>query len=437
MQECLRLQSCPEWGGGAPCKWIVGCLHVFNIFTPSSNGGSVQETVTIDNQKNTATINIHAGSCSSTTIFDYKHGYIASRVLSRRACYVLKMDHKAIPALDKLQRYLYEKQTMNTMDSGEYTWVKYNPLKSLFTKVDWFLFGSPIEQLCKNMPLYEGEVVTKPTGLSQERDISLLSTSGKHQMVDDAGAAGGPGGPGGPGLGGRRGFPGGFSSGLRGRVRGHGRGRGLGRRARGGIRDFDFFLGASLKDEVLKIMPVQKQTWAGQRIRFKAFVAIGDYNGHVGLGVKCSKEVATAIRGAIILAKLSIVPVRRGYWGNKIGKPHTVPCKVTGRCGSVLVRLIPAPRGTGIVSAPVPKKLLMMAGIDDCYTSARGCTATLGNFAKATFDATSKTYSYLTPDLWKETVFTKSPYQEFIDHLVKAHTRVSVQRTQAAAVATT
>src|SRR5258705_3264543 len=85
--------------------------------------------------------------------------------------------------------------------------------------------------------------------------------------------------------------------------------------------------------------------------------ALGDYNRHVGLGVKCSKEVATAIRGAIILAKLSVVPVRRGYWGNKIGKPHTVPCKVSGKCGSVLVRLIPAPRGTGIVSAPVPKKL--------------------------------------------------------------------------------
>lgn len=195
----------------------------------------------------------------------------------------------------------------------------------------------------------------------------------------------------------------------------------------------DFFLGSALKDEVLKIMPVQKQTRAGQRTRFKAFVAIGDSNGHVGLGVKCSKEVATAIRGAIILAKLSVIPVRRGYWGNKIGQPHTVPCKVTGKCGSVRVRLIPAPRGTGIVSAPVPKKLLQMAGIEDCYTSARGQTATLGNFAKATFEAISKTYSYLTPDMWKETVFTKTPYQEFTDFLAKNHTgqRAAAAKEQA------
>uniref|UniRef100_A0A2I3HSZ9 Small ribosomal subunit protein uS5 n=1 Tax=Nomascus leucogenys TaxID=61853 RepID=A0A2I3HSZ9_NOMLE len=258
-------------------------------------------------------------------------------------------------------------------------------------------------------------------------------------MADDAGAARGSGGPGDPGMGNHGGFLGDFCS----RIRGRGRGRGRGA-LRGKAEDkewmpvtklgclsleeihlfslpikeseiIDLFLGASLKDEVL-ITPVQKQTRAGQRTRFKAFVAIGDYNGRVTLGVKCSKEAATATHRAIILAKLSTVPMRRGYWGNKIGKPHTDPCKVTGHCGSVLVRLIPAPRDTGIVSAPVPKKLLMMAGISDCYTSAQGCTATLGNFAKATFDAISKTYSYLTPDLSKETVLTKSPYQEFTDH---------------------
>merc|ERR1711865_672255 len=180
----------------------------------------------------------------------------------------------------------------------------------------------------------------------------------------------------------------------------------------------DFFL-PSLKDEVMKIMPVQKQTRAGQRTRFKAFVVVGDSNGHGGLGVKCSKEVATAIRGAILLAKLSIVPIRRGYWGNKIGKVHTISTKLTGKCGSVSIRLVPAPKGAGIVAARTPKKVLQMAGIEDIYTCSTGSTKTLGNFVKATFFALSKSYGFLTPDLWMETRFVKGPYQEFTDLLAK------------------
>jgi len=109
----------------------------------------------------------------------------------------------------------------------------------------------------------------------------------------------------------------------------------------------DYLLKDKLHDEVMKIMPVQKQSSAGQRTRFKAFVAVGDNNGHIGLGVKFSSEVATAIRGAITVAKLNVVPVRRGYWGRKGGMPHTSHVKsqesvVVYVCVSFPHRVVPA-----------------------------------------------------------------------------------------------
>lgn len=276
-------------------------------------------------------------------------------------------------------------------------------------------------------------------------------------MADEAPAAAAPMEGGGGGDRGGRGGRGGFGRGGRG-GRGRGRGRGGGGGAGGrGRRDeenqwtpvtklgrlvkegkigsieeiflfsipvkeaeiIDFFLKDKLQDEVMKIMPVQKQSSAGQRTRFKAFVAIGDSAGHIGLGVKCSSEVANAIRGAIISAKLNLAPVRRGYWGRKGGNPHTVPCKVMGKCGSVRVRLIPAPRGTGLVSSPAGKKLLHMAGVDDCYSSACGHTRTMGNFIKAVFFALRATYGYLSPELWPEQAILPTPFQEHTDFLSK------------------
>lgn len=173
-----------------------------------------------------------------------------------------------------------------------------------------------------------------------------------------------------------------------------------------------------LSDEVMKIISVQKQTKAGQRTRFKAIVAIGDHDGHVGLGIKVAKEVQIAIKGALITAKLSLIPVRRGYWGNKIGNVHTVPGKVTGKAGSVRCKLVPAPRGTGIVGAPISKKLLQFAGIDDVYTSTTGHTRTPENFIKATFAALCQTYRYLTPDLWPTIDSVQSPFGAWADELI-------------------
>ena len=124
------------------------------------------------------------------------------------------------------------------------------------------------------------------------------------------------------------------------------------------------------------------------------------------------------------MAKLSVVPVRRGYWGAALGKPHTVPVKVSGKAASVMCRLVAAPRGTGIVSSLAPKRLLQLAGIEDVYTQTKGQTATMGNFLKATFEAVSKTYAVLTPNLWAEVPVPVTPYVEHATHLARAGKKV-------------
>lgn len=168
----------------------------------------------------------------------------------------------------------------------------------------------------------------------------------------------------------------------------------------------------SLKEECMCVKSVQKQTKAGQRTRFKCVVCVGDENGHIGIGTKVAKEVQIAMKGASIAARMNLIPVRRGYWGGKINEPHTLPTKITGKCGSVRMRFIPAPRGTGIIGAPPTKKILGFAGVSDIFSCSRGNTDTMENFVRAVYSALYNTYKYLTPDLWHvgivtENIFTK------------------------------
>ena len=173
----------------------------------------------------------------------------------------------------------------------------------------------------------------------------------------------------------------------------------------------------TLKEECMKIKSVQKQTKAGQRTRFKAVVAVGDGDGHIGVGSKVAKEVQIAMKGAVIAAKLNLIPVRRGYWGGKIGAPHTLATKITGKCGSVRLRFIPAPRGTGIVGAPPTKKLLAFAGVEDAFSQSKGNTDTMENFVRAIYDALYKSYKYLTPDLWNRGRISENVFSKYSEDL--------------------
>ncbi|TKJ25153.1 MAG: 30S ribosomal protein S5 [Promethearchaeota archaeon Loki_b31] len=150
-----------------------------------------------------------------------------------------------------------------------------------------------------------------------------------------------------------------------------------------------------LNETVVSISMVQQMTASGQRSRFKAVVLVGT-DGFIGVGSAKSREVGPAIRKAIDRAKLSVTPVLRGCGSKECGCGHThsVPFKVDGKCGSVKIRLIPAPQGVGLACADKVKQVLKLAGIEDIWSKTFGDTRTSENLVKATVTALKNAHKF-------------------------------------------
>lgn len=137
----------------------------------------------------------------------------------------------------------------------------------------------------------------------------------------------------------------------------------------------------------------QRKTMEGNVVTFSCMAAVGDKICHVGVGYGKSKETLPSREKAIRKAKLNIIKITKGFetQEEKSALPHTVPFAVEGKCGSIRVKLMPAPRGTGLVIGDEGKKILRLAGIEDVYAVTKGHTRTTFNVAKAIIDALEKT----------------------------------------------
>ncbi len=137
----------------------------------------------------------------------------------------------------------------------------------------------------------------------------------------------------------------------------------------------------------------QKKTMEGNVLTFSSMAVIGDKNGHVGIGLGKSKETLPSREKAKRSAKLNIIKVIRGcgHFDCACNEQHSIPFSVEGRCGSVRIKLIPAPQGTGLVIGDECKKILRLAGIRDIYSSTKGQVRTTINAARACIAALEKT----------------------------------------------
>jgi len=90
-------------------------------------------------------------------------------------------------------------------------------------------------------------------------------------------------------------------------------------------------------------------------------------------------------RKTLRAAKLNLIQIARGCgsWECTCGDPHSIPFKIKGRCGSVRIELLPAPKGTGLVVENDIKKILRLAGIKDVWSKTYGQTGSRANLVEA------------------------------------------------------
>ena len=122
-----------------------------------------------------------------------------------------------------------------------------------------------------------------------------------------------------------------------------------------------------LKDEnVISIKRISKATTGGRSMRFNCVVAVGDGNGHVGLGFGKAIDVASAVNKAKEDAKKNIFKA-------KIINA-TIPHEVDLKYGSVRLILKPASPGTGIIAGGAVRAVLEQVGVSNILSKVTGST---------------------------------------------------------------
>ncbi|XP_069068771.1 gastrokine-1-like [Pleurodeles waltl] len=141
-----------------------------------NDGGSVHQTVNINNEKNIANINTNAGMNSWNSIWDYntvsttwfelcidmKYMRITiykrihcSPAFAKKSCYIHRMNRNVVPSIQELARLTKEKKDQKAPAGPPPRSLQYSVTSAKAENFEEY--GKPIEAMCRGVPSYVTE----------------------------------------------------------------------------------------------------------------------------------------------------------------------------------------------------------------------------------------------------------------------------------------
>jgi small subunit ribosomal protein S5 len=149
-----------------------------------------------------------------------------------------------------------------------------------------------------------------------------------------------------------------------------------------------------LDAETVEISKTTRVVLAGRKFSYRATVIVGNKDGYIGIGTGKDADRFPAANKATRDAKLNIKRIFRGSgsWEEQAtDEKHSIPFKVIGECGSVRVKLMPAPKGTGLAVGKNIRSVLVLAGVKNVWGKTKGRSSIRLNFVRAALDALEQT----------------------------------------------
>lgn len=132
--------------------------------------------------------------------------------------------------------------------------------------------------------------------------------------------------------------------------------------------------------KIINVRRVSRMQKGGRRMRLSIFMAVGDREGGVGLGIGKGDDMRTAQAKAFTDAKKNMIKIPL--------KGSTIPHTVSAKFGAAKILIKPAAPGTGIVAGSSMRIIAEVAGIKDVLGKILGTNNKITN-AYATIQAFS------------------------------------------------